>query len=91
MKQWEVVEVRGKTFFKSEMNVGDFEVYADRSYIYFNRKHYTIVEIAHADNDIAIYKTECMRHTGRRHIKYETTFIVNATAVGYSEILSIEI
>ena len=91
MKKWEVVEDRGDMLFKNEMKAGSFEVYADESYIYFNRKHYTVVDVVYNDNDIVMYKTECIRHTGHRHIKYETTFMVNSTAVGYSEILSIEI
>ena len=91
MRKWEMLEVRGGMFFKSEINVGDFEVHADKSYIYFNRKHYAVVDIVYDDNDTAIYKAECVRHTGHRHIKYETTFVVTSVAIGYSETLLIEI
>ena len=86
-----MLEVRGGMFFKSEINVGDFEVHADKSYIYFNRKHYAVVDIVYDDNGTVIYKAECVRHTGHRHIKYETTFVVTSVAIGYSETLLIEI
>ena len=91
MRKWEMVEIISGMFFKNGIKVGDFEVYTDKSYIYFNRKHYTVVDIVYDDNDTVIYKAECVRHTGHRHIKIETTFVVTPTAVGYSETLLIEI
>ena len=49
------------------------------------------LDIVYDDNDTVIYKAECVRHTGHRHIKFETTFVVTSTAVGYAETLLIEI
>ncbi len=90
MRKWEMVDVKSGMFFKNE-NVGTFEIYTDKSYIYFNRKHYVVIDVVYDDNDTAIYKAECVRHTGHRHIKYETTFVVTPIAVGYAETLLIEI
>ena len=90
MKKWETVDVKSGMFFKNE-TVGTFEVYTNKSYIYFNRKHYNIVDIVYSNNDTTIYKAECIRHTGHRHIKYETTFVVTPKAVGYAESLFIEV
>lgn len=90
MKKWEMVEVRSGALIREEM-VGNFAVHADKSYIYANHKHYTVVDIVYSDNDTTIYKAECVRHTGHRHIKFETTFAVTPIAVGYSEILFIEV
>lgn len=90
MRKWEMVDVKSGMFFKNEI-VGTFEVYTDESYIYFNRKHYAVIEAIHSNGDTTIYKAECIRHTGHRHIKYETTFVVTPEAVGYAESLLIEV
>lgn len=88
MRSYETIEVITGAFAKAD-SVGKFEVYVNENYIYFNRKHYSVTEIIHTAEN-TIYKTECLRHNGKRHIKYETYFAVSDTSIGYTEILSIE-
>ena len=88
MRNYETIEVTSGAFEKAN-SVGKFDIYADKSYIYFNRKHYSIIKVIQTAEN-TIYKTECLRHNGKRYIKYETYFAVTDTFVGYTEILSIE-
>lgn len=88
MRSYETIEIITNAFKKAD-SVGKFDIYTDESYIYFNRKHYSVIEVIHTTEN-TIYKTECLRHNGKRHIKYETYFAVNDTFVGYTEIISIE-
>ena len=88
MRGYEIIDRTDGVFAKAE-SVGKFNIYADESYIYFNRKHYTVIEtIKEAEG--TIYKTECLRHNGKRHIKYETVFVDSGKWVGYTEALLIE-
>ena len=75
--------------FEKAESVGKFNIYADKSYIYFKRKHYSVIEVMETA-DGTIYKTECLRHNGKRYIKYETMFTDFGKWVGYTEVLLIE-
>lgn len=88
MRYYETIDITSGAFDKAD-SVGKFNIYVDKSYIYFNRKHYSIIEIKQTANN-TIYKTECLRHNGKRYIKYETTFAETDRYIGYTEILSIE-
>ena len=88
MKKWSFVDVNADSILK-ENSVGKFEVYADESCIYFKHKHYTVISVERTETNI-LYTTECVRHNGTRHIKYETLFAVTPKAVGYCESLFIE-
>lgn len=88
MRNYETIEVTSGAFERAD-SVGKFNIYTDESYIYFNRKHYSIIAVIHTAEN-TIYKTECLRHNGKRYIKYETVFAVTDKFVGYTEILSIE-
>lgn len=89
MKKWETLEINSGALIHEE-RIGKIEIASDKSYIYFNRKHYTIVKTFINDDNV-VYEAECIRHTGHRHIKYETSFMFTPIAVGYTEIISIEI
>ena len=89
MKKWETLEIKSGALIREE-RIGKIEIASDKSYIYFNRKHYTIVK-TFINEDNVVYETECIRHTGSRHIKYETTFVITPEAVGYAESLLVEI
>lgn len=88
MRNYETIEVTSGAFEKAD-SVGKFDIYVDKSYIYFNRKHYTVIAITKTDNS-TIYKTECLRHSGKRYIKRETMFVDFGKWVSYVEIISIE-
>ena len=89
MLKWDYIEVFSGCIMNDEM-VGKFDISADESCIYFKRKHYNVISIETTETNI-IYKTECIRHTGKRHIKYETMFVVTPQAVGYCESLFVEV
>lgn len=89
MLKWDFIEVFSGYIMNDE-KVGKFDISADESYIYFKRKHYNIISVETTETN-TIYKTECVRHTGKRHVKYETMFVVTPQAVGYCESLFVEV
>lgn len=88
MRKYEVIDVKSGAFEKAN-SVGKFNIYVDKSYIYFDRKHYSVIETKEMA-DGTIYKTECLRHNGKRYIKFDTMFVDYGKWISYVEIVLIE-
>jgi len=88
MLKWNYVDTTSDALFYEERK-GRFTVSADETQIHFKYKNYVIINKEYAEDKIT-YKTECMRHNGSRHIKYETVFVVTPQAIGYCESLFVE-
>lgn len=89
MLKWDYVDTTSGALFYEERKER-FIVSADETQIHFKRKNYVIINKEYTEDKIT-YKTECIRHTGKKHIKYETMFVVTPQAVGYCESLFVEV
>lgn len=89
MLKWDYINVSSGHIMNNE-KAGKFDISADESCIYFKRKHYNVIKVETTETN-TVYKTECIRHTGKKHIKYETMFVVTPQAVGYCECLFVEV
>lgn len=84
MKKWTFKFIKTSCLFKDEISLNDFMVTDDKNYIYYHHKYYNIIETITAENG-TIYHAECIRHTGKKHIKFETAFVVQPKAIGICE------
>lgn len=84
MLKWDFKYVKSSCLFKDEIGLNDFMVTDDKNHIYYHHKYYNIIETETAENG-TIYHTECIRHTGKKHIKFETSFVVQPKAIGICE------
>lgn len=84
MRKWTFKFIKTNCLFKDEITLNDFMVTDDKKHIYYHHKYYNIIETETAENGI-IYRTICIRHTGKKHIKFETTFVVQPKAIGICE------
>lgn len=84
MRQWKFKSVTTHAILKEAITLHNFMIIDDKKHIYYHHKYYTILETETAENG-TIYHTECVRHTGKKHIKFSTTFIIQPNAIGICE------
>ena len=84
MKQWKFKSVTTHAIPKEAITLHNFMIIDDKKHIYYHHKYYTILETETAENG-TIYHTECIRHTGKKHIKFSTTFVIQPYGVGICE------
>ncbi len=91
--KWNFVKVTSGSFIREEVK-DNFKIINETSCIHFNHKNYTIIKIEHCSDHVN-YKAECIRHTGKKHIKYDTLFSVltmydGKISIGYCECIYTE-
>lgn len=84
MKKWTFIKLFSGALIYEDYTPERFYITDDGQHIYFHHKYYNIINSYKAD-DMTIYNAVCIRHTGKKHIKYETSFAVHKHGVGYSE------
>lgn len=84
MRKWTFKFIRTNCLFKDEISLNDFMVTDDKNHIYYHHRYYNIIKTETTENG-TIYHTICIRHTGKKHIKFETTFVVQPKAIGICE------
>ena len=84
MKKWIFKFVKSSYLFKDEISLKDFMVTDDKDHIYYHHRYYNIIKTETAENSTT-YHTICVRHTGKKHIKFETTFVIQPKAIGVCE------
>ena len=84
MRKWTFETINTNCLFKDEISLNDFMVTDDKKHIYYHYRYYNIIETETAENG-TIYHTICIRHTGKKHIKFETSFVVQPKAIGICE------
>ena len=84
MRKWTFEFIKTDCLFKDEISLNDFMVTDDKNHIYYHHKYYNILRTEVAESGI-IYHTICVRHTGKKHIKFETTFVIQPKAIGICE------
>ncbi len=84
MRQWKFRSVTTNAIPKEAITLNNFMITDDKKHIYYHHKYYTILETEETENG-TIYHTECVRHTGKKHIKFSTTFVIQPNAVGICE------
>ena len=82
MKKWEHVHCNVGSLIYEKYTPENFYVTDDGDHIFFHRKCYNIID-SHKADDMTIYKAVCIRHTGKKHVKFEATFAVHKHGVGY--------
>ena len=83
-RNWEYRSIKSGALIYDDVNPNNFLVCDGGHYIYFHHKYYSILKAENTE-DGTFYHTECIRHTGKKHIKFETVFHVRENAVGYCE------
>ena len=84
MRKWDFKFVKTNCLFKDEINFKDFMITDDNNHIYYHHKYYNIIE-TETTEDSTIYHTICIRHSGKKHIKFETTFVIQPKTIGICE------
>ena len=84
MKHWKIRSVTTNVIPKEAITIHNFMITDDNKHIYYHHKYYTILETEKIENG-TIYHTECIRHTGKKYIKFSTTFVIQPYGVGICE------